>query len=124
MPIQPRERTFRPDNERRALQRRLDKQLDQIGEFGKDKAGAEKVLEEWRENAADRLEMLCDMVFPMDAPKDPTSAAVLLGRVQGFLEPMRKAVDVLGLTGQMQLSIDKIRDQINDLGEELEDDDN
>lgn len=124
MPVAPRERPFRPDNERRALQRRLDKQLDQLKEFGKDRAGAEEVLKEWREKAGDRLEMLCDMVFPMDTPKDPTSAAVLLGRVQGFLEPMRKAVDVLGLTGQMQNSLDKLRDQINDLEEEIEDEDN
>lgn len=120
MPIAPREARKRPDHERRALQRRLDKQTDQLKEFGKDKSGAEEILADWRENAFGRLEALLDMAFPMDPPTDPTSAAVLLGRVQGFLEPMRKAVDTLGLTGQMQSSLDKIRDQLDDLGEEFD----
>ena len=122
MPIAPRETRKRPDHERRALQRRLDKQLDQLKDFGTDKAKAEEVLADWRENASKRIETLLDILFPMDPPKDPTSAAVLLGRAQGFLEPMRKATDTLGLTGQMQTSLDKIRDRINDLGEEFEDD--
>jgi hypothetical protein len=65
--------------------------------------------------------MVLDIAYPADAPMDPTSAAVLLGRIQGFLEPMRKATDTLGLTGQMKLSVDKLRDQINDLGEDFTD---
>jgi hypothetical protein len=124
MPLAARESRKRPDHERRALQRRLDKQLDQMAEFGKDRAGAEEVLAEWNENASDRLQVILDIAYPMDAPTDPTSAAVLLGRIQGFLAPLRKAADTLGLTGQMQLSADKLRDQINDLGEEIEDEEN
>ena len=124
MPVQPRETRKRPDHERRKLQRKLDQQTDQIKEFGKDRAVAEAVVEEWRVNARERLEMISDIAFPMDAPKDPTSAAVLLGRIQGFMEPLRKAYDTLGLTGQMQTNLDKTRDQLNDLGEEVEDEDN
>jgi hypothetical protein len=106
------------------MQRRLDKQLDQMAEFGKDRTGAEKVLADWSENALERLEMVLDIASPIEPLTDPTAAAVLVGRIQGFLEPMRKAVDTLGLTGQMQLKADQLRDQINDLGEEFEDDDN
>lgn len=124
MPISPREARRRPQHERRALQRKLDAQTQQMKEFGKDRATAEEVLEDWRENAAERLEMLCDIAFPMDTPKDPTSASVLLGRLQGFMEPLRKAYDTLGLTGQMQANLDKIRDQLNDLEEEVDDDEN
>jgi hypothetical protein len=124
MVLEAREPRKRPDHERRKLQRKLDQQTDQLKEFGKDRAIAEAVVEEWRENARERLEMISDIAFPMDAPKDPTSAAVLLGRIQGFMEPLRKAYDTLGLTGQMQTNLDKTRDQLNDLGEEVFDDDN
>lgn len=122
MPVRPREMTKRPDHERRKLQRKLDDQTGQLKEFGKDQAIAEAVLEDWRVNARERLEMICDIAFPMDTPKDPTSAAVLLGRIQGFMEPLRKSYDTLGLTGQMKTNLDKTRDRLNDLGEEEEED--
>ena len=123
MPVNPREIQRKPDHQRRALQRRLDAQMDKLKAFDKDIAVADEVLADWRENAADRLEGVCDIAFPMDAPKDPTSAAVLLGRIQGFLEPLRRAYDTLGITGQMKLNAEKIREAINDLGEEVYEDD-
>lgn len=122
MAVNPRPFQRTPDNERRALQRRLDAQLSKLKDFAKDRAEAEEIVEKWNEGASKHLEQLCDIAFPLDAPKDPTSAAVMLGRIQGYLEPLRRAKDTLGLTEQMQLTADKTREQIDELGEEDLDD--
>lgn len=121
MPLGPRESFQRPQSERRALQRKLDQQAEKVREFSKDRAVADEVMADWQDNAMKRLEALCDAAFPMNMPTDPTGAAMLLGRLQGILEPLRRAIDTIGLVEQMQANLSKTRDSINNLGEELDD---
>jgi hypothetical protein len=120
MPLGVRETMSRPQNERRVLQRKLDAQMEKVREFSGDRSEADEIIADWQDNAMRRLGMLCDIAFPMEMPSDPTGAAILLGRLQGLLEPLRKALDTVALVEQMQLTASKIRDRINDFGEEID----
>ena len=64
--IADRERGTRPSHERRALQHKLDAQVERMREFSKDRAVADEVVADWRENAWDRLQMVTDVACPID----------------------------------------------------------
>lgn len=117
--VDPREMQ-QPQHQRRAQQRKLDEQIGQLKTFGKDRADAQEIIEGWKKAAWSRIETLSEIAFPIDEPKDPTTAAIRFGRIQGFMEPLRKALDTLGVTDQMQANIDKARDRLNELDAELE----
>lgn len=111
----------KPKSRRGELSARLGKQMDKLKNIERENAKAQALLDDWEENAWEYLQDVCNVAYPAETPQDPTSAGLVLGRLQGFLWPMRTALDLQGMYEQAKANLDKTRDQLNGLEEEEDD---